>query len=546
MKKIIACLMLILTIFTLTSCDAYYEWAEQFNKLNGGNYAIPEQITDKDKMPLKVLYPNSSMGDAFNNSWTKGYFERITGYEVTYDQTLGDAASTITNILAAGEPYHMLKLEAGNYLGMVSDGTFTNLKPALEKYGQNLLKVIPQEAWDAVTTEDGKILAIPETGFSGMLGNALVWNMDHLKKVGITKVPETITEVNEAFYKLKETSWEGKTSKHFAFSTTTAQAYIPTLAAAWDIPQNFFVDENNEVKHIIYHPNYKKYTGWLNKLVRDGVMPDSWEGYTHSNLISEFAKGNLSCAYLSYYHINSLAKKYNSTQKLKDEEKARAILDWSVFVRGDGGLGTPVQEKAKYVSYQTIGYYCTVPIHMSQYTPYVVDWMDKRITEEAFEGYRLGDEGVHYNVVDSSNPNAIKVNLSSGEKYIELTEKYNADILPTSMYQTGVNPKVGTELWKLSEISYRAWEVLIENETPEALGNALGMTPYIPGWSELDIAARSSIITYEQAMINSATDADFEAEYNAMVDNWVKSFWTKSVNDNVQSWYKSTLEKAGE
>ena len=52
---------------------------------------------------------------------------------------------------------------------------------ALEKYGQNLLKTIPQEAWDAVTL-DGKIYAIPEIGFGQMISCALVWNMYHPPK----------------------------------------------------------------------------------------------------------------------------------------------------------------------------------------------------------------------------------------------------------------------------------------------------------------------------------------------------------------------------
>ena len=88
----------------------------------------------------------------------------------------------------------MIKMESSTYFALVSGEAFVDLKPALEKYGQNLLKTIPQQAWDAVTV-DGKIYAIPEVGFGQMRSSALVWNRRQLQEVGISKIPETMEEV---------------------------------------------------------------------------------------------------------------------------------------------------------------------------------------------------------------------------------------------------------------------------------------------------------------------------------------------------------------
>lgn len=550
-SKLLLVLMLILTIFTLTSCDAYYAWAEQFNKLNGGKYVIPEEITEDDKMPLKVLYPNSGMSN-FANSWTTNYFQRITGYQVTYEQTLGEAASVVTNILSTNQPYHLLKLEAGNYLGLVNDKCFVDLAPALEAYGKDLLEIIPQAAWDAVTSEDGKIYAIPETGFSGMIGNALVWNMKHLNNAGITKVPETISEVNTALYAMFNLYRAGDSDKgieavpkYRAFAMGAAQAYMSTLAAAWDLPENFYVNEDNKIEHVMYLPQYKSYMSWLNKLQRDGLISSAWENYADTTVISNMAKGVLGCGYLSYWNINSLVTQYAKQNQITEEE-ARENFKWSVYIKGDGEFGTPVQEEAKFISYTTIGYYCAVPLHMSRYTPYVVDWMNQRIKKEAFEGYRLGDETTadkpedgHYYVSDENDPNAVLVNIGGEDKYIVTTPKYSKDILPTSMYQTGVHPEVGSELWILSEKSYNAWSVLVDNESPNAIKNAMAMAPYLDGWSDIDIAARSTVLTCEQLMINAESVEDFESEFNSLKSTWENEIWTSKISGPVQAWQES-------
>ena len=123
--------------------------------------------------------------------------------------------------------------------------------------------------------------------------------------------------------------------------------------------------------------------------------------------------------------------------------------------------------------------------------------------------------------------------------YEELKTKYKTQILPTSMYQTGVNPEVAKELWKISEISYNCWEILVDTDYDNIVGNALGMAPYIKGWSEIDIEARSWVLTYEQQIINANSDEVFDEKFNFMTTTWLQQKWTKEVNDNVQAWHKS-------
>ena len=71
------------------------------------------------------------------------------------------------------------------------------------------------------------------------------------------------------------------------------------------------------------------------------------------------------------------------------------------------------------------------------------------------------------------------------------------------------------------------------------VGNAMGMSPYIEGWSEIEEAARAKVITYEQKFINSSSKEKFDSYLASLKNLWEKNYWTEEVNDNVQAWYKN-------
>ena len=532
MKKIFRGLTLGLACLSAVGLTACFEYEEAVINLD---------VDLNQKIELNTLYPNSGMANTeFQSSRTTRYFEELTGYKVTYEQALDNQTTIVGNILLDQQPYHMLKLESGTYMAMVGDQNFVDLKPALEKYGQNILKTVPKEAWDAVT-QDGKIYAIPEIGFGQMLGSALVWNMRQLNEVGITKVPETFTEVTDAFYALKNHfRTELGNEQYYAFAMQSACAYIEPLAAAFDLNKDFYENSKGEVEHVMFHDKYDDYLSYLNSLVRNQIISVEWQGYSGTNVYSEMAKGNLGCGYLPYWYINNLVASMATSSEYASEEEARNSLGWSLTIKGDGSYGTSVQSVGKTLYYQSIGYYITIPAHMAEYGAYVIDWIDQRITDSAFEGYRLGDLGVHYEYTTSSDKDAINVNIAGQDKYIKLLPAYNTDILPTSMYQTAVNPKVAKELWILSEQSYKCWKILLdETDYDNIVGNAIAMAPYIQGWSEIDISSRSKVITYEQKIINDRNDTLFNEDLAALRKLWSSNYWTAEVSANVQSWYKN-------
>jgi len=86
--------------------------------------------------------------------------------------------------------------------GSVQAGVFMPLDDLLKEHGQDLLKVIPEAAWNQ-QTHDGKIMAIPE--WLGNPARRATWiRMDLLEKTGL-EIPKTVDEylnVMRAFKKL--------------------------------------------------------------------------------------------------------------------------------------------------------------------------------------------------------------------------------------------------------------------------------------------------------------------------------------------------------
>ena len=69
--------------------------------------------------------------------------------------------------------------------------------------------------------------------------------MKQLNEVGITKVPETFSEVHDAFYALQE-HFGATNDQYHAFAMQSAQAYIEPFAAAFDLNKDFYVKLNSK------------------------------------------------------------------------------------------------------------------------------------------------------------------------------------------------------------------------------------------------------------------------------------------------------------
>ena len=493
---------------------------------------------DLDNKPeLRGLFPNSGLSNSdFANSYSTRKLEELTGFKVSYEQVLDtDMSDAMEKYLVNTEPFNFAKLDNGTYEGLAIKDAFLDLRPFLEKYGKDLLETIPQRAWDAVTTESGEILGIPEIGYAPMQSFALVWNKSHLEQAGVTKVPETVGEIMDAFEKLKQTF--GHKSSYRVFGLSGSQADIDIISPAFDIPHGFFVNDEGKIQNVIYHENYVPYLKFMNNLVVSGYLPKEWEGTSGDHIISNFASENISCGYLSYWVMNTLYSAMADKNDPDGIQKVRDNIVWTTSVRGDGTHGSVLQDAPrKKVSYD-IGYVTVIPSYMAETAAYTIYWLNQKITSKVFGAVVGGEEGTHYTVVEEGTPDAIHIKYDDIDEWRLLTDKFVTEVSGNSQYQTGVNPEVAIALWYCREQQYNAWPIIFE-DNENSIRNPLACKPIFEHWSSKSIAAPTWVLTLEQKIINGPAE-QVEARIESMRKTYLTRYWTEEADTEVNAWYQS-------
>ena len=109
------------TIFGLTSCDAYEQWLldNVYKSVQDADLNI--DVT-KDKPELNVIFPASGLSDdEFKNGWITGFFQEQTGYKVNYEQFSSDETGYVTDIMMNQKEYHMMKLQSPTYFPLMEE-----------------------------------------------------------------------------------------------------------------------------------------------------------------------------------------------------------------------------------------------------------------------------------------------------------------------------------------------------------------------------------------------------------------------------------------
>lgn len=535
-------------ISIITSCgsaiDPTADWTIDVNK-------------NKSNITLNTYFPNSTKSnDFFQNSYIPKQLEKITGYKVKYNQTSEGAADTQVQAMLTGkEKIDMLKISPTLFNNYVTQGYFTDLTDGIDKYCPNLKTCakITQEQWDAVTY-NGKIYALPEIGHTSMVNVGLIWNFDHLKSVNINKLPKTITEVDEAL-KALQTKYGSDTNYH-ALGLPGTMSEANPFTAAFDVPCNFFVNDNNEIQNMLFSDRMEEYLKYMNTLATGNIIAQGWSSQTESACMNNFVSGFSSCMVISYWNVTNLRSSLISSYKgfpsdvITENSKKEyvygkndhqygfasddALVQWEVFIKGDGKLGTNVQTEGKSRDSRGVGYYITVPVASSKNAAYTLDWINYKLTEEATILNVAGTEGIHYEKTTKDDKDAVKLLTgNSSEEYVKVLPKFYDEISGTSQYQTTVNGDVARKWWPVAEVGFDAWEVLMTDESRVIL-DPFALHPVLTEFSKVDLLARNYVVTQLQNIINKGIDKLENARktYNSR-------YWKAAVKNEVNNWYKN-------
>lgn len=490
------------------------------------------------KIDLVTYFPASGKSnDFFNNSYIPQKLKEITGYKVTYNQTTDLGADTqIGNMLIGKDPINMMKIAPTLFNNYVTQGYFTDLTEIINIYGKDLKSNITEEQWEAATY-NGKIYAIPEIGHTAMQNTALVWNTDHLKSVGITKIPETLSEFDKATAALQAKFGPNNANYH-AFGLPGTHSEENLLTTPFEVPKNYYVD-NGEITPAIFSPNTEKYVTYLNSLNNSGVLARSWTTTVATNVLSNFTNENISVGVVSYWHVEPLKEMLMSTEKYKNNREAvDNLVAWNPTLRGDGTNGSYVQEKAKVRNYQGCSYYCTIPVACAKDAAYVVDWMNTKVQEQASTIQIVGEEGKHFEYVSKDDPDAVQL-LDVENIYAKTLPLFNEDIHGMSQYQTGANIKIGRKFWPLPEKQFNAWSILF-TDTENLIEDPFALHPVLPKYAKTDLKAKNQYVTSLQQIISPSNGKTVEENLASARNIYLSKYWKDEVKNEVNNWYKTT------
>ncbi|WP_199613611.1 extracellular solute-binding protein [Paenibacillus alkalitolerans] len=260
-----------------------------------------------------------------------------------------------------------LKFAAGEIPDFMSDGV---KRENLQQYvKQGVLMELPEEVikefapdlyekalayepkWLKFAMVDGKIYGLPEMVNSGKR-TVTVWRGDWLKKVGITKTPDTLEEFEEAFYKFANEDPDGNGKKDtYGLSISGlagvfgAFGYLPGYSS-FDWQDWFWHERDGKIVNGAVQPEMKDALALIHKWYKDGVLdPEFITGENMGGywaLSHSFINGRIGYSgHGHFYHWNERLKdggigaNYEEIEKL--DPKVAESLVHSLPPEGPGG-----------------------------------------------------------------------------------------------------------------------------------------------------------------------------------------------------------------
>lgn len=298
MKKLIALLLcLVMVVSVLAGCGP--------TAPTGGNNDDTGSANNNETLPddivLTIGIPqNGKVEDYDTNAYTL-WLEEVTGYDLqfrVYQGTAADYKSQLSVSLVDGEelPDMLIGFDLGTgvYEEYGEDGYFIDLKPYFddkegkskswwERFAQLEDKEWQDYIWNKmVSNVDGGIYAFPRlesTPYDVMAGQMFI-NQDWLDKLGLPMPTDTdsLYETLKAF-KTKDPNGNGKADEVPLIGNVSGYGDVLTWLINQFVHINtsrfWRVDDQGQLYHIYGSDEYREALKFVNKLVKEGLMPAS-------------------------------------------------------------------------------------------------------------------------------------------------------------------------------------------------------------------------------------------------------------------------------
>ncbi len=375
---------------------------------------------------INGMFPETGIS-GFGNDDSSKIIEEKTGYKTVYKElSASNADNDVANIFLNQDKYQFLKLTEAQYHPNVRDGLLLDLTELLQKSESGrilyaLIDLMPY-GWDAVTYQkpDGTdgIFAIPDFGYCMMEDTAFVWNKDHLQQVGITKIPETMTEFDVALHKLQD-KFGSNTEYHALGIGGNNNSNISAIMSAFNCPLEYYVDEDGKIQKDIFSETIDNYVEYMHSLRDDGILATTWQNSSADAICLNFAQETHSVVSLSYWWVESLVKTIVASNKIaasmnvsNDYQTVHdECIGWNTRLRMDEEMAAALNAKDNFKNVEAqdkarlhggddgISYYTAIPYYMAGDALYTIDYLSKKM--QHFADFYGGEEGKHWNLTET-------------------------------------------------------------------------------------------------------------------------------------------------
>lgn len=228
-----------------------------------------------------------------------------------------------------------------NYAG--SQDRLLPLNELIDKYGQNLKKVIPKEAWEAVTI-NGKIIAIPNVQLTPN-NDILYIRKDWMDRVG-GAVPKTSDELLALLRLFRDNDPNGNGKKdEIPFTMREKFTWWTPIRGMWGVGSEYMEHEGNIIPSVI-HPNMKQALGFLRQMYVEKLVDPEFLSNTGTvqdkKILSDLAG--------SFHHQTLSAENWNKKliASLKDKKPEVITIPTPRGTGYSGPLGGTIKPSSRY------------------------------------------------------------------------------------------------------------------------------------------------------------------------------------------------------
>ncbi|MEG1706210.1 MAG: hypothetical protein RR086_02560 [Clostridia bacterium] len=490
---------------------------------DGGKIERAKVSADTDvSTPINLSIQLPYVSDNMKDNPVIPLMEELTGYHCTYTQfPAGGGAETELEGYFTSRPttYNAVKLTKNqfNKKAILAAG-IADLTDIINSPKYSVLKnSISKEAWDAVTY-NGMILGIPDSASNNNIDKSIIIRKDIMYKLINPDTNKTYTEVPttfDGFVKLLKAFKASQQDNNTALTLPSNIQMVPAIASSFGIEQ-MWQDVGGQLVFAAENENLPKYLSAMATLTSEGLLDGSMQTNSFSTCARKFSEGSAIATVSNFWEMATISKELS-----KQNKKLTDCVDFAVaFENESGAMKTWQSSGATYVT--------VIPNWMASTGANVIDYIQRKITNDNFTKIVAGTEGVDY-AYDKITQQYYPLEGFSGKK------------LSADHFVTGTNDTIYNKIWTEVVIKgvdeyYFQWKATNADAFKRGVVGVTSITAFAPAFKTYSAAAAG----IEDEFLKGVTRVILRSgtETADSVKNTYLSQSNKKAIDEVKSWYQ--------